>query len=306
MKRAALYFSSLVAALGCASSGTPTTAAIVDLSSAKLDRGGRLFDKWWKEAGVPFSPDAKATAGTADGSGGPTSNGTLIDSDGKVVLNDAGHDYRLKNFFGWDLRGAAGIYGAAFLKKSSVRAENLIDASLDDAELLALFRDGAPGLPAWGEVLSDADLTDLVGFVAAVRGGRVARPDQVFELDAAASGRYRLRAGADSARGKKVYAEKCSTCHGADGRALLFDGGVYSLGSHARSKAYEDWFKIVAGHPGSAMTGQVPVTLSGAEQSQFVLDVLAALCDRWAFPPPDGAADVADGDLGCGEYLTAP
>ena len=60
------------------------------------------------------------------------------------------------------------------------------------------------------------------------------------------------------------------------------------------------------------MTDPIPsrghAALAGAAAGSVAIglnELLAALCDRTAFPPLAGheAADVANGDLRCGEYL---
>lgn len=292
----------------CTVAGGKDSDSATDSSLPAADddaRGGRLYDKWYGESTWvgEFTPDSKSTAGLADGVGGPFNDGTLPDAAGTAVLNDSGHDYRLKNLFGWDLRGAEGIYGAGYQAKSYVRPQNLIGGALDDQALEALFRDGQSGAPGLGTVLDTTDLADVVAFVSGVRDGDLARPDQIFRLDAEASGKYALIEGADPARGKAELDAVCAGCHGADGQSILFDDGAYSLGSHARAKAYEDWFKVLNGHPGSDMGRMVPAGLTGAEQSAYILDILAALCDRSSFPPPEGQGDVAEGDRGCGSYL---
>ena len=86
-------------------------------------------------------------------------------------------------------------------------------------------------------------------------------------------------------------------------RAVFFDAG-HTLGTYARMRGFEAWFKIQNGVAGSPMKGQV-VAANGADASQTVLDLLAALCDRAQFPGRDfvGVADVSDGDPRCGPYL---
>ena len=56
--------------------------------------------------------------------------------------------------------------------------------------------------------------------------------------------------------------------------------------------------------PGSSMDRQVDDALEGAQQSQEILDILAALCDRTRYPKGSATGDdAADGDLRCGAYL---
>ena len=136
-----------------------------------------------------------------------------------------------------------------------------------------------------------------------VRDGALPHPDGVFELKKGTPGNYALRAGGDATRGKAMIAERCSGCHGNDGTTVLFDDGEYSLGSHARQKAYEDWLKILNGQPGTGMKRQLKGA-NGKEMTQELLDLFAALCDRTALPAGKATkGDVPDGDPRCGAYL---
>jgi mono/diheme cytochrome c family protein len=275
-------------------SSEPVTAEVDD------GLGGRLFDRFYE--GKEFSPDDKKTPGVADGKGGPLSNGTLVLADGTPLLNDAGHDYRLKNFFGWDLRGSDGTYGPRYQNKSYVLPVNLLDPTRTPEALSALLAKGEGKLPGYASVLSAEEIDEIVQLAVGMRDGRLPGPDQVWTLSEGTPGNYRLRPGADAERGKKLFAERCSKCHGSDGTKLLFDDGEFSLGSHSRQKAYEDWFKILNGQPGTEMKRFV--TGTGAEMGQQILDILAALCDTKAFPLGNAkGSDAPAGDPRCGDYL---
>lgn len=279
----------------------PTTAA----PAIDTALGGRLFDKFYgkKPPYAAFVPDSSKTQGTLDGQGGPSGNGTLRLGTGEVMNNDAGHDYRLKNLFGWDLKGREGIYGPSAMAKSYAVSRNLLGGRETHEELVRLFTNGDHEIPAYGDVLTPSQIEAMAAFVIGVRDGALPHPDQIFTIKPPAQGHYALRPGGDAARGKAYIKERCASCHGDDGTELLFDDGAYSLGTHARQKAYEDWFKILNGQPGSTMGRQVRGS-TGKEMAQEILDILAALCDRAAFPPGKATAkDVEDGDGRCGPYL---
>jgi hypothetical protein len=324
--RACLHFvliiGSTLSAAHCAPSGPanapPSTPAALEpgpveapaaahpapvAASADDARGGRLYDNWRAEKGLgdAFAPDNAKTP-EPDGKGGPNGNGTLNDGAGRAVLN-TGHDYRLKNLFGWDLRGAEGVYGAAYQKKAYVLAKNLLAETRSPAEIQRWLSHGDEHTPAYGQVLDATDLADLTAFLVKSRDGALARPEQVYRLDTDAPKNYALNPGADVARGRQRYAATCSLCHGDDGRTLPIDE-TESVGTMARTSGYEIWFKIQNGHPASTMERQVDEA-SGADNSRAVLEILAALCDRTVFPPLPGqeAKDVPSGDLRCGEYL---
>lgn len=264
--------------------------------------GGRLFDNWVKELKADFKPDDPSTP-EADGQGGPFGNGTLPGSDGQPMLN-TGHDYRLKNLFGWDLRGGDGIYGTRYKNKPHVLLPDLL-RNTDSREVwIARLEQGEDAIPAYGRMLTRPQIEAIVDFLLAVRDGALPRPDELFELDENSPGHYRLVAGGDAERGHQYYAQTCASCHGPDGTAFLLDGGAESLGTVLRKEAYETWLKVLNGQPGTGMHAQVPLSASREELAQILRDLHAAGCDRTRYP--QGAAsggDVSDGDPRCGDYL---
>ncbi len=264
-------------------------------------RGGRLYDNWRVEKGLAgsFVPDASGTP-ALDGKGGPNDNGTLDDGNGTPLPN-TGHDYRLKNLFGWDLRGSEGIYGTAFQHKPFVLARNLLTDTRSTDELRRWLAEGDDSTPAYGQVLTDADLDDVVAYLEKTRAGQLVGPASIFSLNAQAPKGYVLARGGNVERGRERYAISCADCHGTDGRNLPIDE-TESLGTLSRSSAYEVWFKMLNGQPGTDMRRQILDVGAGA-QGQAILDVLAALCDRAGFPPLPGAKDVPDADPRCAGYL---
>jgi hypothetical protein len=278
-----------------------TSAAQVTPRVPDNARGGRLFDNWRaeKKLTASFVADSSKTP-ELDGKGGPNDNGTLGFGSGTALPN-TGHDYRLKNFFGWDLRGESGVYGPEFQKKSYVLARDLLADTRSPAELRAWLTQGDERIPAFGQILDADDIDDLVAFIVATRTNELARPDHLFQLDASVPKNYRLSAGGDAARGRERYASTCANCHGNDGREIPIDE-TESLGTMARTSGYEVWFKILNGQPGTDMGRQVTES-TGADQERAILDLLAALCDRQAFPALPSGKDVATGDARCGAYL---
>lgn len=263
----------------------PTTA------SADTARGGQLFDKWWAGS-ESFTPDAKDTE-AADGKGGPNGDGTL-NLGGQALLN-SGHDFRLKNFFGWDLRGQAGIYGPDYQNKSTAVNVDLLSDTRSAEELAKWLAAGDDAVPALGEVLGPEDISNLAAFVVGVRDRALPHPDQIWNLSKDAPKNYTLVEGADAAAGAELFSSKCAGCHGKDGTSITIDDH-YTLGAYARTKAYEAWIKILNGQPGSPMGRQT-------DQAAEILNVLAALCDRGSFPGKDAEHDAPDGDPRCGAYL---
>lgn len=294
---------------GAAAAGTPAPgaspasaeAAEPAMTREALDRlhlGGRLFDKWYGDH--TYNGDFKPISKDGPGSGGPQGDGTLSANHGNPLEN-SGHDYRLKNLFGWDLQGPDGIYGLRYHNKSFAK-HNLLADPRSEAELVRWFKHGDANLPAFGTVLNDQQLGAIAAFIVAVRDRKLPQPGDVFELSEAAPKNYVLKSGGDAARGARFVDAECSSCHGSDGTELPIDG-VYSLGAYSRSKAYEAWLKVLNGHPGSDMGPQLPSDLNVEQQVQLLRDSFAALCDRARYPATAGGKDVADGDLRCGSYL---
>jgi mono/diheme cytochrome c family protein len=153
-------------------------------------------------------------------------------------------------------------------------------------------------VPGWKKA---TDLDDLVAYLVKTRTGQLARPSSIFALDAKAPKNYVLAPGGDPARGRERYAISCADCHGDDGRNMPIDE-TESLGTMSRSSAYEVWFKMLNGQPGTDMHRQI-LDAGGTAQERAILDVLAALCDRKQFPALAGKADVPDADPRCASYL---
>lgn len=252
-----------------------------------------MFDKWWVTAEVPFEPGAE---------GGPAGDGTLHNAAGDIVPPE-GHDYRLKNLFGWDLRGRAGIYGPDYQAKPHVLATDLLADTRTEAELVEWLRTGDEELPAFGAVMSDDDLEDVAAFIVKIRSGVLPRPEQIWTLSPTAPKNYTLRPGGDAVRGREIYETSCAGCHGERGEHITIDGTL-SLGAFMRTKGYEGWFKVLNGQPGTDMMREIEFT-SGEQGAQVILDLFAALCDRGRYPALAGQADVPDDDPRCGAYLSA-
>lgn len=267
----------------------PQPAATVALPDPE-GKGGRLFDRFYREAAAPFAPGE---------SGGPNGDGTLVNGAGMPISPD-GHDYRLKNFFGWDLRGAEGIYGPDYQNKPYVTPTNLLTDSRSTEVLAQWLRDGDERIPAYGAVLSEEEIALVVTFIDGVRTGALPGPGQVFALSRTAPKHYVLNAGADLQAGHALFAEVCAECHGADGRKLPVDGNQ-SMGAFMRAKAYEGWFKILSGHPGSPMAREITFA-DAADGGAKILDLSAALCDATRYPAMEGGPDVEPGDARCRDY----
>jgi len=300
-----LLFSAIITvAFGC-SVEPETDVGYSPTEHARIAFGGRLFDMWYDDIDTVFVPDDPETD-EVDGTGGPNGNGTLNDAYGDVVANN-GHNYRFKNLLGWDMRGAAGIYGTDYQNKPYILSGGPVSAQYADQtreQWIEHISNGFGRLPAYGEVLSNEQIAALVDYMLAVRDRRLPHPDDLYALSTSAPKGFILNSGGDAQNGHALYQEKCADCHGDDATEILFDDGEQTLGMHARYYGYAIAMITLAGEPGSEMGPQLAPGLSTTEQTQALLDLLAAMCDRSRYPR--GAAsdpEVPDYDPRCGDYL---
>ena len=84
----------------------------------------------------------------------------------------------------------------------------------------------------------------------------------------------------DATAGDAIFASRCRSCHGANGTAILVDGGSYTVGSHLRSKPYEDQHKIKFGQLGSAMRRGLVTNTTDLK------NLYKALADTVKYPAP--------------------
>lgn len=294
-----------VVAGGCSTSDQ-SVSSVADMDGFdRLAYGGRLFDMWYDETGDGFLPDNPESP-EFEGRGGPNGDGTLNDVNGEPIAN-AGHAYRLKNLFGWDMLGDAGIYGRDYQAKPWVLPTgplSPVHARDSRADWITRLTNGDGGLPAYKDVMSTEDIAALVDFMLAVRDRSLPYPDDLYALSTASPKGFVMASGGDAERGHRFYTTQCADCHGADAANIIFDNGEQSLGQHARYYGYAIAMIVLSGEPGSEMGPQLPPGLNVTEQTELLVDLIAALCDRTRYPRGAGTdPEVADEDPRCGAYL---
>ena len=267
--------------------------------------GGRLFDMWYDEIETDFEPDNPETP-LADGRGGPNGDGTLNNAAGLPMLN-SGHSYRLKNLFGWDMRGDTGIYGHEYQAKEFILPSGPLSpqyADMTRTEWVRRITAGEGGLPAYSDVLSPTQIEALVDYMLAVRDRKLPHPDDLYALSVDSPKGFILAPGGNAASGHKFYQTQCAECHGEDATKIIFDNGEQTLGMHARYYGYAIAMITLVGEPGSDMGPQLAADPSVTEQTATLLNLLAALCDRTRYPRGNATdPDVPDDDPRCGAYL---
>ena len=225
--------SELLALLDQALTGTPATAE-------SIARGGLLYDKWWKAAGVDAPIDNQPLWGLQS-----------------TNANTGSTTFRCKECHGWDYKGIGGAYKSGSHKTGFpgvYRAGTTM--SVDD--LVGVLQGSTDYRHDFSAMGADS-LADLANFLSE---GLI---NDTLYIDYAA----KAPIGADVTNGQALYSSTCSMCHGADGRQILFDG-VDSLGDIAQGNPWETLHKIRSGQPATAM----PSAIVSGWSIQDALDVL--------------------------------
>lgn len=213
-------------------------AAISDSTSI----GGRLYDKWWTEAGVeePGSDQPLwATQTTNTRSGADT--------------------WRCKECHGWDYRGAEGAYGSG---SHFTGFPGVFDTQSESYETLVAILDGSANPEHDFSAMGAEAINNLVGFL--ISG--------LVDYSPLIDSETKAAAGGDLANGETLYAG-CSACHGEDGRSLNFgdeDEPEY-VGTIALDNPWEFLHKVRAGQPGTGM----PSALEAGWSMDELLDLLS-------------------------------
>ncbi len=204
--------------------------------------GGRLYDKWWTEAGVD-EPDSDqplwASQTTNTRSGGDT--------------------WRCKECHGWDYKGAAGAYGAG---SHFTGFPGVFDTQSESFETLVALIDGSVNPAHDFSQMGTEAINNLVAFL---KSGLVDFSPLIDSETKSAN-------GGDLSSGEGLYAG-CAACHGEDGRALNFgdqDEPEY-VGTIALDNPWEFLHKVRAGQPGTGM----PAALDTGWSMDDLLDLLA-------------------------------
>ena len=205
-----------------------------NLANADLWQGGRLYDKWWAEAGVAE----------------PTGNHPLWSSRPDMDTNTrTGPDtWRCKECHGWDYKGADGAYGSGSHRTGfpGIWAAKQKSA----VGVFCAIRDGDHSGHAFNSVMTDMQILAVAKFIVAEDGENGnALTDSTDYISFSTK-----RALGDATAGQNVYTTTAgcsgSTCHRSTGDLNV---GTSSLGELSTDNPWEVLHKIRYGHPGSAM-----------------------------------------------------
>jgi len=206
-----------------------------------VSRGGQLYDKWWKVAGVDEPTEDNPVWARQD------------------TNTRAGADtWRCKECHGWDYMGSEGAYGSGSHFTGFPGVFNAQDMSADD---LAAQITGGVDADHDFSAMDDDSVTDLVSFLMAglIDVSPMIGPDKEA-------------IGGDVDNGEALFMSVCSVCHGEDGTAINFhdDDDPEYVGTVAAGNPWEFIHKVRMGQPGAPM----PSAIDNGWSLQDILDVL--------------------------------
>jgi mono/diheme cytochrome c family protein/ribosomal protein L37AE/L43A len=218
---------------------SPTEVIITGSASV----GGRLYDKWWKEA-VVDEPSGDQTLWASQSTNARSGSDT----------------WRCKECHGWDYQGAAGAYGSG---SHFTGFPGILDPMASSpADLLAAI-DGSDKSDHDFSAMGEEALRSLVVFMS----------EDLVDVSPYIDPDTKSAIGGDAAMGAELYADSCTACHGEDGRAINFgdEEEPEYVGNIALDNPWEFIHKVRAGQPGTAM----PSAIDSGWSLQDVVDVLA-------------------------------
>lgn|GEM_PF-1176153 len=217
----------------------PTATDPAGFVLASAVRGGRLYDQWWSEAGLPE----------------PVGDHPLYPA---VGAQSGSTTFRCKECHGWDYKGVDGVYGSG---SHFTGIAGILGSTMSSKRMFSLLK-ADPGTVAHGHNmdsygLSDRDLWDLVRFV---KDGVVNTDDFID-----ASGMFPDTSGIGSAG----YSLTCINCHGPDGRDINFGTAMSPeyVGTVAVDNPWEFLHKMRFGHAGTPMPA---IDLVGWTDAQMI------------------------------------
>jgi len=271
-----------------------------DFTNANGINGGRMYSKFW-----------------ATETGFTLANSNLQNQAELDAITTRSNFFRCKQCHGWDRLGREGGYSDRAPKTSRPNVADFdLAAFVSSATSQQIFNAIKTGtaqrrdintdlssydpaidptvgdqMPDYAQIFTDEQIWDLANFLKNEALDTTQLYDITFD-----NGVYPNQARTfsdigkegDASNGFTIYANKCASCHGADGTAFLVDGGNYTVGRHLRTKPYEDQHKVKFGHLGSTMGA-----ILANDPLSDIKDLFKALDDDVIFP--DAQAPATDG-----------
>jgi cytochrome c553 len=204
--------------------------------------GGRLYDKWWTEAGVDEPSGDQPLWGTQ------TTN-----------TRSGGDSWRCKECHGWDYQGAAGAYGSGSHFTGFPGVFAVQSASFDT---IVAAIDGSANPDHDFSTMGEEAVNNLATFLKSY----------LIDVSPLIDSETKEAVGGDPAHGEELYTA-CTACHGEDGRTINFgdDEEPEFVGTIALDNPWEFLHKVRAGQPGTGM----PASLDADWMMDDLLDLLA-------------------------------
>lgn len=211
-------------------------------ASGSESAGGRLYDKWWTEAGVDE----------------PTSDQPLWSTQ-TTNTRSGGDTWRCKECHGWDYQGADGAYGSG---SHFTGFPGVFDIQSESFETIVSIIDGSANPDHDFSAMGSDAINDLANFL---KSG-------LLDYSPMIDSETKAAIGGDIANGESLYTA-CSACHGPDGRAINFgdDEEPEYVATIALDNPWEFLHKVRAGQPGTAM----PASMDSGWSVDDLLDLLA-------------------------------
>jgi thiosulfate dehydrogenase len=217
----------LVAGMACLALAGRVRAQGEPPSGEDIVRGALLYDKWYAVLGVA-PPEGEmpiwGRQGTNTRSGPDT--------------------WRCSECHGWDYRGANGAYGSGSHYTGFPDVLTLA-AGLPAEEIVAHLKGSKDPAHDFSAHLDEAALAQLAAFLkyGAIDDSRYIDPISLQVI------------GGDAAHGRELYEATCVSCHGTDGRQIVFrsEGVDESLGAVAVRDPWRFLHRTRFGTAGTAM-----------------------------------------------------
>jgi len=218
------------------------TEPIVTLTGDAI-RGGLLYDKWWKVAGVNEPTEDHPLWATQD-----------------TNTRSGADTWRCKECHGWDYKGAEGAYGSGSHFTGFTGVFQM--AGSDPNEILAALQGESNPSHDFSSAMGEQDLIDLALFIS----------EEIIDFSTLV-GDDKAALSTDLHEGEHLYQDTCAICHGKDGTMLNFgsDEEPEYLGDLASSNPWEALHKARFGQPGEAqMPSAVKAGWTGEEQGALL------------------------------------
>jgi len=214
-----------------------TSVMAAESDAYAIARGGKLYDKWFKQSKSAATPETAHPSYPETGA-----------YKGKKAA-----DWRCKECHGWDYRGEQGAYAKGKHFTGIKGIEGM--AGADPSKIISVLKDETHGLGQSG--LTEKDYQDLAIFVSK---GQINSSSFIDSASKAVKG--------DIVVGQSYFETVCSNCHGLDGK---WDDQMPPMGKLANDNPWEVLHKISYGQPNEEMPAL------NAFDTQVAIDLLAYL-----------------------------